>query len=101
MEDPKKLLTHFLTRLEAGQNPDMSTDFPTMDAVRLQGYYRLLGKEFGLKFFSTIADRLAAMMWSLGRKSRGEAVESIKGLEKGPQIRRRMFVEEEGEKAEK
>jgi len=93
LEDPKKELTRFLTR-EPDGSKDLSTEFPSSEAVRLQLFYRTLGEEYDLEFFRNQADRVARIMWSFRRKSREEAVKSMFPLsEWKQQFRRRSLVE--------
>lgn len=88
LKDAKEKLTTWLTRNE---HPDANTEFTTIEALRLQEYYRVLGEEFDLKSFTRKADRLGTMMWSFKRQSRKEAVQAMYTME-APKIRRReMF----------
>lgn len=88
LKDAKEKLTSWLTRNE---HPDANTEFTTVEALRLQEYYRILGEEFSLLSFTRKADRIATMMWSFKRQSREEVVKAMFTME-APKIRRReMF----------
>lgn len=95
--DAKEKLTTWLTKNE---HPDANTEFPTPDALRLQEYYRILGEEFSLPSFTRKADRIATMMWSFKRQSRGEAVKAMFTME-APRIRRRELFPMIGDVDEK
>lgn len=73
-ENLAKILTGKL-----GAEGDGNTEFPTADAINYQLYTRILGSTegFDLPYFKYLADKMAELMLSYERKSRGEAVQSL------------------------
>lgn len=78
-KNPIEALTKFLgANLEDA--PDINTEFPTKESIRMQIALRLLKKETGMEIFKKEADTIASVMKSKGRKSREEVVNAVKGL---------------------
>lgn len=77
--NPLEALTGFLGK-DLEETPDINTEFPTRESIRMQIALRLLNEETGMNFFENEADAIASVMKSKGRKSREEVVDAIQGM---------------------